>query len=62
MASVAAGTGLWFVGLSYAVSLKHKKISERTLLLLERISGVALLVLAFIHGTRIIWQMARHRM
>ena len=58
---VAAGTSLWFTGLSWAVSLKEKRLSERTLLLLERGSGVVLLGLALAHGGHIIWQMARHR-
>ena len=59
---VALGTGLWFFGLSYAVSLGHKKLSERTLLRMERFSGIGLLGLALIHGGNIIWQMVRHRM
>ena len=59
---VAAGTSLWFTGLSWAVSLKEKRLSERTLLLLERGSGVVLLGLALAHGGHIIWQMARHKM
>ncbi len=58
---VAAGTSLWFTGLSWAVSLKEKRLSERTLLLLERGSGVVLLGLALAHGGHIIWQMARHK-
>jgi threonine/homoserine/homoserine lactone efflux protein len=62
IAGVALGTGLWFFGLSYAVSLGHKKLSERTLLRMERFSGIGLLGLALIHGANIIWQMVRHRM
>jgi len=61
VAGVALGTGLWFVGLSWAVSLGHGKFSERTLLRMEHFSGVGLLVLAFIHGGIIIHQMAIHR-
>jgi hypothetical protein len=48
--------------LSWAVSLGHRKFSERTLLLVERGSGVGLLGLAIAHGVTIIWQMAQHRM
>jgi len=55
---VAAGTGLWFLGLSWAVSLGHQKFSQKTLLRMEHLSGVGLLVLAFAHGYHIIWQMA----
>jgi len=59
---VALGTGVWFLGLSWAVSLGHKKFSEHTLLRMEHISGICLLVMALIHGANIVWQMARHRM
>jgi threonine/homoserine/homoserine lactone efflux protein len=62
ISGVAAGTGVWFLGLSWAVSLGHKKFSERTLLRMEHLSGVGLLGLALAHGGHIIWQMARHRM
>ena len=55
---VAVGTGLWFLGLSYAVSLGHKRLSEHTLVRMEHLSGVILLLLALIHGGTIIWQMA----
>jgi hypothetical protein len=57
---VALGTGSWFVGLSWMVSLGHGKFSEKTLLRMEHLSGVGLLVLALIHGGIIISQMARH--
>lgn len=57
VAGVAAGTGLWFLALSWLVSLGHGKFSDRTLLRMEHGSGVGLLVLALIHGITIIWQM-----
>src|SRR6266446_5508432 len=57
---VAAGTGLWFLGLSWAVSLGHRKFSEHTLLRMEHFSGIGLLVLAVIHGIMIARQMAHH--
>ena len=56
---VMVGTGSWFLGLSYAVSLGHKKFSEQTLLRMERGSGIGLLALAFAHGCQIVWQMHR---
>jgi threonine/homoserine/homoserine lactone efflux protein len=62
VSGVALGTGLWFLGLSYAVSLGHRKLSERTLVRLEHLSGMALLALAVAHGGTIVWQMAHHRM
>ena len=57
---VAAGTGVWFLGLSWAVSLGHRKFNERTLLRMEHFSGLGLLVLAFIHGLLIVREMAHH--
>lgn len=56
---VALGTGGWFTGLSYLVSLGYGKLSENTLLKMERFSGVGLLVLAVIHATIIIGEMAK---
>ena len=39
---VMAGTGLWFFGLSYAVSVRRKKSSsEKTLLRMQRGSGLS---------------------
>ena len=57
VAGVALGTGGWFTGLSWGVSLGHGKWSEKTLLRMEHFSGACLLVLALIHGGTIIWQM-----
>ena len=59
---VAMGAGLWFLSLSYAVSRGHKKFTDKTLLRLEHFSGIGLITLALIHGGRIIWQMAKHKM
>ena len=60
VSGVALGTGLWFVGLSWIVSLGYGKLSEKALLRMERGSGVGLLVLAAIHAGFIIREMARH--
>ncbi|HTI97874.1 MAG TPA: LysE family transporter [Dongiaceae bacterium] len=57
---VAAGATLWFLSLSYAVSCRKKSFSEKTLIRLEQFSGIALLVLAIIHGGSIIREMVRH--
>jgi len=54
---VLVGTGLWFYGLSYAVSLGHRKFSDRTLLRMERGSGIGLLLLAVAHGAEMIWKL-----
>ncbi|HWI57627.1 MAG TPA: LysE family transporter [Bacillota bacterium] len=61
VAGVAVGTTLWFLGLSWAISLGHGKFSAKALLRMEHFSGIGLLALALIHGTTIIWQMAKHR-
>lgn len=60
LAGVGLGVGLWFVGLSWAVSLGHKRLSERTLIRLERGSGLILLGLGLAHGIHLAWQLARH--
>jgi len=62
VAGVAAGTNVWFSGLSYAVSRRHKKFSERTLLKMEHVSGICLLGLAIAEGCHIVWQMAEHKL
>lgn len=48
------GSMAWFTLLSYLISLKKGNFSERSLLLLSRISGACLLVVAGIIGIRII--------
>jgi hypothetical protein len=59
---VTLGVGLWFLGLSWAVSLGHKKLGEETLLKMEHFSGIGLLGIAVAHGVHIVWQMAQHRL
>ena len=57
VAGVALGTALWFVGLSYFISRLHGRISEKALLRMERISGVALLIFGLGQGVRIVMQL-----
>ncbi|HHY85363.1 MAG TPA: LysE family transporter [Verrucomicrobia bacterium] len=59
---VALGTALWFLILSFGVSRGYGRLSEKTLLRMEHLSGVGLLVLAFIHAARIIWGLAHDKM
>lgn len=59
---VALGTGLWFIGLSWVVSLGRGKFSAKTLLRIEHYSGLCLLILALIHGGNIIREMANHKL
>ena len=58
---VALGTNLWFCGLSYGVSLGHGRFSERTLVRVQRISGICLIAVGLFDGGHIIWQLTRHR-
>ena len=59
LAGVATGVGLWFFGLSWAISLGHQRFSDKTMLLMERGSGIGLLALGLAHGIHIAWQLAR---
>jgi threonine/homoserine/homoserine lactone efflux protein len=58
---VGLGTGLWFVGLSWLMSLGHGRMSEKTLLRMEKGSGIGLIVFALIHGGNIALHLARHK-
>jgi threonine/homoserine/homoserine lactone efflux protein len=58
---VALGANLWFCALSYVVSRGQGRFSERTLLRMERFSGVCLLALGLLQGVHIAWQLARHK-
>ena len=58
---VGCGAILWFTVLSYLVSRGGKKLTDRTLLRLEHGSGLCLIILALLHGGRIVWEMSRHR-
>jgi len=57
VAGVAVGTGGWFLGLSWVVSLGHGRWSEKTMLRIEHYSGAFLLVLSLVQGGIIIWQL-----
>jgi len=61
VAGVAGGTGIWFSGLSYAVSRGHGKFTEKTLLRMEHFSGFCMLALALIHGVYMVWRMAQNK-
>src|SRR5665213_2907182 len=60
VAGVAVGTSVWFCGLSYVVSRGQGKFTEKTLLRMERISGVILLLTAMAQGAHIVWQLVHH--
>jgi threonine/homoserine/homoserine lactone efflux protein len=60
VAGVALGTSSWFIGLSWAVSLGHKKFSDKTLLRMQKGSGIGLLGLGLIHGAQIVIEMVHN--
>lgn len=60
LAGVAVGALVWFVGLSFAISRKHRTFSRQTLLWMEHISGLLLLVIAVILGARIVLLLSAH--
>ncbi|HWD17983.1 MAG TPA: LysE family transporter [Verrucomicrobiae bacterium] len=62
IAGVAVGISAWFAGLAYAVSLGHKKFTDKTLLRMEQGSGICLLGLALIHGGYIVVELAKHKL
>ncbi len=62
IAGVTGGVGVWFFGLSWAISLGHKKYTARTMLLMERGSGAVLLVFGLAHGLYLAWQLTKHKM
>jgi threonine/homoserine/homoserine lactone efflux protein len=55
VAGVVAGTGSWFFAIAWLVSRGHSKFSPKTLLRMERGSGIGLLVLATAYGGEIVW-------
>jgi threonine/homoserine/homoserine lactone efflux protein len=61
IAGVAVGTNAWFCALSFTAAKHYGRISEPTLLRMERLSGVCLLLLGLGEGIRIAWQLARHK-
>jgi threonine/homoserine/homoserine lactone efflux protein len=58
--SVALGTSTWFTILSFGVSRGHRRMGEKTLLRLQRLSGICLIIFGLIQGTNIAWQLAKH--
>jgi threonine/homoserine/homoserine lactone efflux protein len=58
-AGVGLGGSLWFLLLSYIVSLRHGRFSTHTLLRMSQVSGALLLCVALILGVRIVTLLAR---
>lgn len=62
LAGVATSIGLWFTGLSWAVSVGHRKYSPKTMRRLEQVAGIGLIVFALFHGAYIAMNLAKGRM
>ena len=62
LAGVATSIGLWFIGLSWAVSVGHRKYSPQTMRRLEQVAGIGLIVFALFHGAYIAMNLAKGRM
>jgi threonine/homoserine/homoserine lactone efflux protein len=62
LAGVATSIGLWFTGLSWAVSVGHRKYSPKTMRRMERIAGIGLIVFALVHGVYIAMNLAKDKM
>ncbi|MCX7872541.1 MAG: LysE family transporter [Verrucomicrobiae bacterium] len=59
---VVCGTLLWYSMLSWISAKGHGRMDEKSLLRMERFSGVILLVLALAHGMHITYQLYKAQM
>jgi threonine/homoserine/homoserine lactone efflux protein len=58
---VGLGTNLWFCSLSFGVSRGQNRFTERTLLRMQRFSGICLLVIGIFDGLHLGWLLANHK-
>lgn len=61
IAGVALGANLWFFAVSWLSSRGQGRLSERTLLRMEHLSGICLIMLGLINGVLIALQLAKHK-
>ena len=59
LAGVAGGVGLWLFGLAWAISLGHKKFTEKTMIRMGRGSGIGLIILGLAQGSYLAVQLAK---
>jgi threonine/homoserine/homoserine lactone efflux protein len=59
VAGVGIGAAIWFVLLSYFISLRHQQMSPKTLIRMSQFSGAFLLAAAAAIGIRIVLMLAR---
>lgn len=60
LAGVGGGVAVWLLGLAWAISLKHKKISDQAMLRMERISGMVLIGFAMAQGIFLAYKFSKH--
>jgi threonine/homoserine/homoserine lactone efflux protein len=59
---VICGTLLWYTILALVSALGHGKFDEKSLIRMERISGIILIALALAHGTHIVFKLYKAQM
>lgn len=60
LGGVGGGVAFWLFGLAWAISLGHKKFSEKTMVRMERGSGIVLIVFAMIQGIHLAYKFSKH--
>ncbi len=60
LSGVGSGVALWLFGLAWAISLGHKKFSEKTMLRMERGSGAVLIAFALAQGIYLAYKFSKH--
>lgn len=59
LAGVTGGVGLWLFGLAWAISRGHKKFTDKTMIRMERGSGICLIILGLAQGAYLALQLAK---
>ena len=59
LAGVTGGVGLWLFGLAWAISRGHQKFTEKTMIRMERLSGIGLIILGLAQGSYLAMQLAK---
>lgn len=57
---VGVGVGVWLLGIAWAISRGHQKFSDKTMLRMQRGSGICLLALGLAHGIYLASKLAHH--
>jgi threonine/homoserine/homoserine lactone efflux protein len=60
LAGVGGGVAIWLLGLAWGISFKHQKISEASMLKMERISGAVLIAFAMAQGIYLAYKFSKH--